>query len=193
MQNNPLMPDNKPFIDKFNLFKIDPSKINDENLLNLINQTKSDYQDRIDRYDSMFNFSHPLPESILNNFKLIGDKLRELYDPNNNITNNELLQSVLIQNPQQQTQPQQQKPNSIYRRFVSLPALHAKESALRAKESIKSGIRKGMEGLLFPNVNNINEKVRATQKGGKYTKKRKTKKRKTKKRNTKKRYSSLKL
>jgi hypothetical protein len=180
MQNNPIMPDNKPFIDKFNLFKIDPSKINDEKLLNLINQTKSDYQDRIDRYDSMINFSRPLPESILNNFKLIGDKLRELYDPYNYITNNQLLQSVLIQNPQPQPQQKQEQQYSRYNRFVRVPVL-------QAKNALNTSIRKGI-GMLMPNLNKINREVRARQKGGKYTKKRKSNKRKTNKR-----YSSLKL
>jgi hypothetical protein len=75
---------------------------------------------------------------------------------------------------------------SRYNRYVRFPIL-------QAKTSIKGGIRKGIE-MLMPNLNEINRKVRANmevkarQKGGKYTKKRKTKKR-----NTKKRYSSLKL
>jgi hypothetical protein len=75
---------------------------------------------------------------------------------------------------------QQEEQNSKYNKYFRFPLL-------RAKNTLKNGIRKDIEGLM-PNLNKINREVRARQKGGKYTKKRKTNKRKTKKR-----YSSLKL
>ena len=105
MQNNPLMTVNKQ-INIHNIFNIDTSKINDNNLLSLIEKTKEEYRQSMND----MGYSH-IPETELNIYiHQIIDKLRELYDPNNNLKNDELLNLVI----KQKTPPESSKKNSGY-------------------------------------------------------------------------------
>jgi hypothetical protein len=105
MPNNPLMTFNKQItID--NIFNIDTSKINDNNLLSLIEKTKEEYRQSMND----MGYSHKPETELYIYINQIIDKLRELYDPNNNLKNDELLNLVI----KQKTPPESSKKNSGY-------------------------------------------------------------------------------
>lgn len=183
MTNNSLMTVNKEIINKDNIFKIDTSKINDNTLLSLIEQTKADYQVIINEYDGMRGLLQKPPQNILDNFKVISDKLWELYDTNNNLTNDELLELVL--KPKPIIIPPQTEPSKKTSRFNKMSEMWKK-----GHNSLSAAYHKPFSNRLLNMY---------TKRGGKYTNKgksnkRKSNKRKSNKRKTnKKRYSSLKL
>jgi hypothetical protein len=113
------------------------------------------------------------PQNILDNFKVISDRLRELHDPNNNLTNEELLELVL-------------KPTNIIPQTVP---------SKKPSSYISGILKKGSNSLRAAYHRPFANRVLHTYSGGKYTKKgkRKSNKRKSNKRKSNKRYSSLKL